>query len=134
MLAGQGGRRSLVLFTDGDDQNSHVAIDDALAEVEASDAVIYAIGAGRAGHDRDLQKLLQRITKTSGGRAFFDEGTDGLAVTFAAILDDLHHQFTLAYPAPHDRRDGVWHRLGVQAGGGKYHVRARQGYRLAAKP
>jgi VWFA-related protein len=134
VLAGQSGRRSLVLFTDGDDQNSHVTMEDALAQVEASDAVIYAIGAGRAGRDKDLQKLLQKITKTSGGRAFFNEGATGLDDTFAAILDDLHHQYTLAYPAPHDRRDGAWHKLTVQAGGGKYHVRARQGYRLAPRP
>jgi Ca-activated chloride channel homolog len=134
LLGGQPGRRSIVLFTDGDDQSSRVPVDDALAQVEASDAMIYAIGAGRAIHDKNLQKLLQRITRTSGGRAFFADGPSALDGVFADILDDLHHQYTLAYPAPHDRRDGVWHRLKVEVAGGKYHVRARQGYRLALKP
>ena len=134
LLGGQSGRRSIVLFTDGDDQSSRVPVDDALAQVEASDAMIYAIGAGRAIHDKNLQKLLQRITRTSGGRAFFAEGPSALDGVFADILEDLHHQYTLAYPAPHDRRDGVWHRLKVDVAGGKYHVRARQGYRLALKP
>jgi VWFA-related protein len=134
LVGGQSGRRSIVLFTDGDDQSSRVPVDDALAQVEASDAMIYAIGAGRAIHDKNLQKLLQRITRTSGGRAFFADGPSALDGVFADILDDLHHQYTLAYPAPHDRRDGVWHRLKVDVAGGKYHVRARQGYRLAPKP
>jgi VWFA-related protein len=134
LLAGQGGRQSLVLFTDGDDQSSHVAVEDVLTQVEGSDAVIYAIGEGRAVREKDLQKLLERITKTSGGRAFFTDAANSRDEAFAAILDDLHHQYTLAYPAPHDKRDGTWHRLTVTAGGGKYRVRARQGYRLTPKP
>jgi hypothetical protein len=49
-------------------------------------------------------------------------------------LDDLHHQYVLAYPAPDNQRDGKWHRVTVVAGGGKYRVRARQGYRLSGQP
>ena len=37
----------------------------------------------------------------------------------------------LSYPAPSTLRDGAWHRIRVEVPGGKYHVRARQGYRLA---
>ena len=134
VLGAQGGRRSMVLFTDGDDQSSHVAVNEALAQVEASDAVVYAVGQGRAVREKDLQKLIQQITKTSGGRSFFADGANGLDEAFAAILDDLRHQYTLAYPAPHDKRDGAWHKLSVEVPGKKYRVRARQGYRLAPKP
>ena len=134
MLAQQSGRRSVVIFTDGDDQSSHVPVNEALAQVEASDAVIFAVGQGRAVRDKDLQKLIQQITKTSGGRAFFADAATGLDEAFAAILDELHHQYTLAYPAPHDKRDGAWHKLTVEVPGRKYKVRARQGYRLTPKP
>jgi Ca-activated chloride channel family protein len=134
LLAGQGGRQAIVLFTDGDDQSSHTSIDDALAQVESSDAVIYPVGEGRAVRDKDLQKLLLRLARTSGGRTFVAESADNLDPVFAEILDDLHHQYTLAYPTPHERRDGAWHKVSVNVAGGKYHVRARQGYRLAAKP
>jgi Ca-activated chloride channel family protein len=130
VLGGQGGRRSIVLFTDGDDQSSHASVDTALAQVEATDAMIYAIGQGRAVHDKDLQKLLQRLTKTTGGRAFFADDASKLDAAFTEVLDDLHHQYTLAYPAPQDERDGKWHRVEVLVPGGKYQVRARQGYRL----
>lgn len=134
LLAGQGGRQAIVIFTDGDDQSSHTSVDDALAQVEGSDAVIYPVGEGRAVRDKELQKLLQRLAKTSGGREFVAESAEKLDAVFAEILDDLHHQYTLAYPTPHDRRDGTWHRLSVDVAGGKYRVRARQGYRLMAKP
>jgi Ca-activated chloride channel homolog len=134
VLGRQTGRRAIVLFTDGDDQSSHTPLETAIAQVEGSDAMIYAVGQGRAVNSKELQKLLQRLATTSGGRAFFSNAPSKLDEIFAEILDDLHHQYLLAYPAPGNERDGKWHRLAVVAGDGKYHVRARQGYRLTNKP
>jgi Ca-activated chloride channel family protein len=128
-----GGRTALILFTDGDDQNSHAPLETAIAQVEASDAMIYAVGQGRAVHVKNLQKLLERIATTSGGRAFFAATPAKLDEIFAEILDDLHHQYLLSYPAPDDQRDGKYHKVTVTANGGKYHVRARQGYRFVRK-
>lgn len=128
-----GGRTAIVLFTDGDDQSSHAPLETAISQVEASDAMIYAVGQGRAVHAKNLQKLLQQIATTSGGRAFFAATPGKLDEIFGEILEDLHHQYLLSYPAPDDQRDGKNHRITVIAGGGKYHVRARQGYRYKAK-
>jgi Ca-activated chloride channel family protein len=133
VLGRQTGRRAIVLFTDGEDQNSHAPMEIAIAQVEASDAMIYAVGQGRAVHSKELQKLLQRIATTSGGRAFFSNTPQKLDETFAEILDDLHHQYLIGYPAPDDQRDGKYHKITLTAGGGKYRVRARQGYRIVRK-
>ena len=133
VLARQTGRRAIVLFTDGEDQNSHAPMGTAIAQVEASDAMIYVVGQGRAVHSKDLQKLLQRIATTSGGRAFFSNTPQKLDEAFGEILDDLHHQYLMSYPAPDDQRDGKWHSISVKAGGGKYKVRARSGYRMVRK-
>lgn len=133
VLGRQTGRRAIVMFTDGDDQNSHAPMATAIAQVEGSDAMIYAVGQGRAVHSKELQKLLQRIATTSGGRAFFSSTAEKLDETFAEILDDLHHQYLIGYPAPDDQRDGKWHKITITAGGGKYKVRARQGYRMTRK-
>jgi VWFA-related protein len=129
LLGRQQGRRAIVLFTDGDDQSSHAPMETAIAQVEASDAMIYPVGQGRAVHEKDLQKLLQRIATTSGGRAFFSSDRTKLDEVFSEILDDLHHQYLLSYPALADKRDGKYHKIKVVAGGGKYRVRARDGYR-----
>jgi VWFA-related protein len=133
VLARQSGRRAIVLFTDGEDQNSHAPMGTAIAQVEASDAMIYVVGQGRAVHSKDLQKLLHRIATTSGGRAFFSNTRQKLDEAFGEILDDLHHQYLISYPAPDDQRDGKWHSITVKAGGGKYKVRARHGYRMTRK-
>jgi VWFA-related protein len=129
VLGRQSGRRSIVLFSDGDDESSHASLDAAITRTEGSDATIYAIGQGRAVHVRELQTLLRRLSAVSGGRAFFTVDPRELESTFTEILEDLRSQYVLAYAPPSSVRDGKWHRIRVEVAGG-HHVRARQGYRL----
>jgi Ca-activated chloride channel family protein len=130
LLGRQSGRRSILLFSDGDDQSSIASLQDAIRRIEASDATIYAIGQGRAVHNRDLQQLMRRIANVSGGRPFFTEDQKELDVIFTEILEDLRNQYFLTYPAPSSKRDGQFHKIRLQVGGGKYKVRTREGYRL----
>ena len=133
ILGRQAGRRAVVLFSDGDDQSSHAALDAAVRTTEASDATIYAIGLGRAVRAPALQKLLERIASVSGGRAFFSDEVSRLDGMFGEILEDLRHQYLLSYPAPDNRRDDEWHTIRVEVAGGRHTVRARQGYRLSKR-
>jgi Ca-activated chloride channel homolog len=130
LLGRQPGRRSIVIFSDGDDQSSHASIEAAIARTEGSDATIYAIGQCRAVRASNLQDLLRRFATLSGGRAFFTDDVVKLGAVFEEILEDLRNQYVLSYPSPSTQRDGAWHRIRVEVAGGKYHVRARQGYRL----
>jgi len=127
------GRHSVVLFSDGDDQSSRAALGAALARAQASDATIYAIGQGRAVKAGNLQHILKQLADKSGGRAFFTDSPTRLGEIFDDILEDLRHQYLLKYPAPSNQRDGVFHRIRVEVNGGKYQVRARDGYRLERK-
>ena len=132
VLGRQAGRRSIVLFTDGDDQSSHASLESAIAKTEGSDATIYAIGQGRAVSSPDLQKLLRRLATVSGGRSFFTNDQASLDGIFTEILDDLRSQYLLAFEPAATVRDGSWHKIRVQVAGG-HNVRARQGYRLARR-
>jgi VWFA-related protein len=130
LLGRQQGRRAIVLFTDGDDQDSHASMAAAIARTEETDATIYAIGQGRAVRTTVLQKLIRQLTSASGGRPFFSDDVQKLDADFKEILEDLRHQYMLSYPPPNIERNGVYHRIKVEAGRGKYRVRAQQGYRL----
>jgi Ca-activated chloride channel family protein len=123
------GRRSMLLFSDGDDQSSHASQEAAVAAAESSDATIYVIGQGRAIRARDLQGILSRFATISGGRAFFTEDVDRLDRIFEEILEDLSNQYLVSYSYPDAERDGQWHKIRVEVAGGKHHVRARAGYR-----
>lgn len=133
VLGRQAGRRSVMLFTDGDDQSSHATLETAIARTEGSDATIYAIGHGQAVKSREMQRLLERLTSTSGGRLFVAADASRLDAVFAQILEELRNQYLLAYPTPGGVRDGEWHTIDVQVPGKDYRIRARQGYRLARR-
>ena len=130
ILGRQSGRRSIVIFSDGDDQSSHAGLDAAIARTEGSDATIYAIGLGRAVQSRDLQRLMTQIASVSGGRSFATDRPSELDNIFTEILEDLRNQYLIAYPTPSSVRDGAWHSIKVRPKNSKYKVRAREGYRL----
>ena len=133
LLGRQTGRRSLVVFTDGEDRDSRAPIGVAERRLESSDAVLYPIGQGRAPRLASLKAILERLARKSGGRAFFGDSVDQLDAVFAEILEELSNQYLLGY-VPHDlARDGRWRTLRVEVPGKDVRVRARQGYRAVAK-
>ena len=127
------GRRSLLVFSDGDDQSSHATLDAAVAHAEGSDATIYVIGQGRAVRTRELQTVLTRFATISGGREFFTEDAPRLDKFFEEILEDLSNQYLISYAYPHEERDGQLHKIRVEVG--KAATRCGQGtatgYRIA---
>jgi VWFA-related protein len=133
LLGRQTGRRALVVFTDGEDLNSRVPIEVAERRLEASDAVLYPIGQGRAPRLASLRTVLERLARKSGGRAFFGDSVDKLDAVFADILEELSNQYLLGYVPRDLTRDGRWRTLRVEVPGKNVRVRARQGYRAVAK-
>jgi VWFA-related protein len=128
-LGSKTGRRALVVFSDGEDQSSHVPLSAVERKVEASDVTLYMIGQGRGATSPRLISIIQRLTQTSGGRAFFSERADKLDEPFNEIIDELSHQYLLGYPPTSQKRDAVWRPIRVEVADGQFNVRARQGYR-----
>ena len=128
----QAGRRVLVVFTDGEDLNSHITLAAAERRLEGSDVVMYGIGQGQAQTHSELRSLLERFTQKSGGRAFFDNVGE-LDITFSAILEELSNQYLLGYVPTDGRKDGRWRAVKVELPGKDYRIRARQGYRATPR-
>ncbi|MEW5983211.1 MAG: VWA domain-containing protein [Acidobacteriota bacterium] len=131
-LGRQPGRRVMVVFTDGEDLHSHIALATAERRLEGSDAVLYPIGQGRAPQQRSLKEILQRLAEKSGGRAFFEEVT-ALDAVFAEILEELSNQYLLGFVSTDPRRDNRWRTLRVELPGRSERIRARQGYRAVPR-
>ena len=131
-LGRQAGRRVLVVFTDGEDLNSHITLKAAEGRIEASDVVLYPIGQGRAAGAKSLKDVLERLAVKSGGRAFFQD-VEHLDAVFGNILEELSNQYLLGYVPKNGRRDGVWRTVRVELPDRNLRVRARQGYRLMPK-
>jgi len=128
MLGRQTGRKALVVFTDGEDQGSHVAIEDVERRLQASDVTLYMIAQGRGISQDYLKRTMQRLTVPTGGRTFTTDSVDALQGAFEELLDELSNQYLLGYPPTNTKRDDTWREIKVQVDGHSG-IRARQGYR-----
>jgi Ca-activated chloride channel homolog len=124
----QPGRRAIVVFTDGEDRNSHVALATAEQRVGASDSLVYVIGLGQGAKVPALKQIIERLSTVSGGRSFFADNADRLDDPFAAIVEELSNQYLLGYTSANTAKDGTWRTLKVEVSGERLKVRARQGY------
>lgn len=125
----QPGRRALVVFTDGEDENSVATINRVRSRLESSDATIYTIGLGRSVRDKALAQILEKMSQMSGGRSFIVDQITALQTVFADIVEELSNQYLLSYASSNDKRDGTWRTIQVELADKRYHVRHRQGYR-----
>jgi len=128
MLGRQTGRKAFVVFTDGEDQGSHVTIEEVERRLQASDVTLYMIGQGRGLSQDYLKKVMHRLTVPTGGRVFTTDSVDELHGAFEELLEELSNQYLLGYPPTNTKRDDTWREIKVEVDGHKG-VRARQGYR-----
>ena len=131
MLGRQVGRKAVVIFTDGEDQGSHVALGDVERRLQTSDVTLYIIGQGRGVSQEYLRKVMVQLTSPTGGRSFFTESIDELQTAFDELLDELSNQYLVGYQPSNTKRDDKWREIKVVVDG-YTNVRARQGYRVLA--
>lgn len=131
-LGPQAGRRVIVVFTDGEDLNSRVPLETAERGLESNDAVLYAIGLGRAPDMEPLRRVLERLSEKTGGQAYFEE-LDKLDEVFDNVLADLANQYLFGFLPRDAAHDGRWREIRVEVPGHDYKVRARKGYRTISR-
>jgi VWFA-related protein len=123
------GRKGVIIFSDGDDRHSLTRRDQAMARVQASDAMLFTIGFGGAAAMPELRKRLTEYAGSTGGRAFFPHEAKELDEVFSQIVNELSNQYVLSYSPANAIPDQKWRTIKVQVPKGKYDIRARQGYR-----
>jgi Ca-activated chloride channel family protein len=127
------GRRALVLFTDGEDMVSHATAEDVERRIEVSASPVYVVAQGKGMREAALKRVLDRMVRVSGGRAFYTDRIEQLDGVFSVIGEELASQYLLAYSPADPLRDGGWRAIRVEVAGPAGHVvRARQGYRAIA--
>ena len=128
LLGKKVGRRAIVVFSDGEDQGSHVTIDDVERRLQESDVTMYMIGQGRGVSVEHLKQVMQRLSRPTGGRAFSTDRVEELHVAFEELIDELSHQYLVGYEPTNSHRDDSWREIKVVVDG-KTKVRTRLGYR-----
>jgi Ca-activated chloride channel family protein len=130
--ASQDGRKILVLYTDGGDNDSNVSFGDALTLLRASDVTVYSIGfLQHAGSEAmSLRGRLLQLAEVNGGEAFFPTSAKSLDGVYEKIRDEIRAQYSMGYVSSNARQDGSWRKVEIKVvrPGGDVKVRARKGY------
>jgi Ca-activated chloride channel family protein len=123
-------KQALIIVSDGGDNASHEKFSEVLAEAQRSPVVIYSIVLV-SENEEENPKVLQRLSKSTGGIAYFPEKATTIESISDQIARDLRQQYTLGF-APEKRGNAAAFRKiqvkVVAAGKGKLNVRSRPGY------
>ena len=132
-LSGQGGRRIVILITDGDDNSSRISLTEALESAQRNDTTIYSISTnstaffGSKEQERG-DKTLQKFSDETGGRMFRPLKNEDLAASFVNIREELRSQYQIGYRPSNANMDGSFRRIRVDVTDRRYKARARSGY------
>jgi VWFA-related protein len=155
LMSKQQGRKALIILSDGVDHGSKETLAEAIATAQRADTIIYSIlfadeeegnrsggfrmggpmGGGRGGgryprqEERpDGKKILEQISKETGGRLFKVSKKDTVDKIYAEIQEDLRNQYSLAYTPDKGNTFG-YHKIHLAVAKQKdLVVQARDGY------
>lgn len=126
------GRKVIVVFSNGPD-NASVVPPEVVAELaQSTGTVIYMVSTREAEIEPVSTAVFERMSKATGGKAYFAKSWEDETKAFASIRDDLAHLYSLSY-YPQSNPNRGWRTITVSLVGKdkqKYHIRTRDGYRL----
>ena len=157
LMRKQEGRKALVLLTDGVDTGSKENLDAAVESAQRANTVVYSIlfkddesygrrsgfgrpgigfpGGGRPSGQRypeqrpDGKKVLERISRETGGRLFEVSSKKPIDQIYSEITEELRNQYNLGYtPDREASNDAVYHKIQLSAKQKDLFVQARDGY------
>ncbi|MGE5360348.1 MAG: VWA domain-containing protein [Bacteroidales bacterium] len=126
------GRKILVFYTDGGDNDSSITFGDVLTLLKASDVTVYTIGflqhAGSA--TMELRSRLERMAETTGGQSFAPLSLKELDSVYEKVRTEIRAQYAMGYVSTNTRQDGTWRKVEIKVpnGGRVLKIRTRKGY------
>jgi VWFA-related protein len=126
------GRKAIVVFSNGPDNASSVPPEDVAELAQSTGTIIYIVSTRQAQQDLVSATAFERMSKATGGKAYFAGNWGKEKQAFADIRKDLGHLYSISYyPQPNPNRG--WRTINVKLVGKdlqKYRIRTREGYSL----
>jgi VWFA-related protein len=126
------GRKAIVVFSNGPDNASLVPPEDVAELAQSTGTMIYMISTQQAESEPVSTAVFERMSKATGGKAYFSKGWQDEKQAFASIRDDLANLYTISYYPAQNPNHG-WRSISVKLIGKnlqKYRIRTRAGYRV----
>jgi Ca-activated chloride channel family protein len=130
----EGGRRALIVFSDGEDNSSAHHMLDAIEAAQTNNVLLFCVRYTEVKKDERLtarnkygMSVMARIAKETGG-ADYDAREKGLADNFKEIGEQLRSAYELGYHSSNTRADDTFHKISIRAKDASLAVRAKTGY------
>jgi VWFA-related protein len=156
LMSKQQGRKALIILSDGVDHGSKETLTEAIETAQRSDTIVYSIlfkddegyggypggmmggrgpyGGGHHGGGRypqqerpDGKKILEQISKATGGRLFEVSKKETVDKIYGEIEEELRNQYSLGYTPDKDTGPG-YHKIQLNTKNKDLIVQARDGY------
>jgi len=102
----------IMLFSDGEDDSSHVSLKQVVDMCQSVDTAIYAFRAEDTDFASAGPRTLTELASKTGGRVFRDNDSPaGTYDDLRSIETDLRNQYRVIYTPPEVKHDGSFHRI-----------------------
>jgi VWFA-related protein len=156
LMKKQSGHKAVIVLSDGVDRGSKVSIESAIESAHRADTLVYSIlfadeqpfshsgfgggpgwgghhgGGGRmgrpSGNRPDGKKILQRISKETGGGFFEVSKKQPLDQTYAQIDEELRSQYSLGFTSDRTDAGPGYRHITLTTKDKTLTVQAREGY------
>jgi Ca-activated chloride channel family protein len=132
-LAGQGGRRALLVFSDGEDNSSSHDMMSTIETAQSANVLVYAIRYTEKEHGQLTARnkygigVMDRIAKETGGTHIDAETTDPHTY-FEQIAKELRTSYELAYYPTNPAPDQTFRKIVIRPNAAGLTVRTKTGY------
>ncbi|HYL65429.1 MAG TPA: VWA domain-containing protein [Candidatus Methylomirabilis sp.] len=155
LMSKEQGRKAVIVLSDGVDRGSKETLGEAIAAAQRADTIVYSVyfkdeeeglsrpgGFGMGGHGGygghggrrhpqeerpDGKKILEQISKETGGRLFEASKKETMDKIYAEIDEELRSQYSLAY-TPDEADDPGYHKIHLVAKQKDLIVQTKDGY------
>ena len=121
-LAGETGRKAMIVLTDGEDQGSQAKLKDAIEAAQKANSMVYVLliedrgfygGMYTIGYSGDY--VMHQLADQTGGR-LINVGNNGkkLEAAFQQIEDELRTQYVASYTPINDKTDGTYRKVEIK--------------------
>jgi len=145
ILKKQQGRKALIVLSDGMDNGSQLTLEKAVETAQRADTLVYSIlfedpngnrgfggrghwGGGRRGGEVDGRKVLERLSRETGGRYFEVSKKQPIDKVYESLEEELRSQYSIGYTPDTKSASSEYRRIHLTTKQKSLIVQTREGY------
>ena len=122
-------RRVIILISDGEDNVSHIDLQQAVEAAQRNDCFVYVLSTNIdiSSEAESAERAMKRLSEATGGNVLRANTGSNLVKAFSELEKELRSQYAIGYTPANLAPNGSFHRLVVQ-GPKKLRMYYREGY------